>query len=236
MTPDRGTERPLIQPLPVVSPVPQPSDEPVARPSEPSTEARQVTLPPSQPTIQDPPPSAPPTNNDPAAAPANPVIPDNPAASANPANPDNPAASANPTNPVASANPANPATPDTAVPGPAQPVVAPTTSQDPPKPVDPGATAKAGDRPTAKRTPPKRDPGRRKVPVASAASGVLLVESTPWSWATVGDETKETPSKFHLAPGTYQVTFHNEKNGLVKVETVTLEADGVEKIKERMDK
>jgi hypothetical protein len=101
---------------------------------------------------------------------------------------------------------------------------------DAPKPVDPGAP-RSGEARTLKRSP-ARDAGRRKV-----EPGILSVQSVPWSWVTVGDQTKETPgAKFYLAPGSYQVTFHNQENGLVKVEHVTIESGKMRKLNEQMDK
>jgi len=99
------------------------------------------------------------------------------------------------------------------------PDTAPAPPDAPKTSADPGADPKAGDsRPGGKRPPANRDANRHKEP------GTLSVQSVPWSWVTVNGQQKETPDKFSLAPGTYTVTFFNEKNGLTKTERVTIES------------
>jgi serine/threonine protein kinase len=235
LTPDRIVEPAPVRP-PAVAPANNPIDETPTRTPEAPVEVRQPARP-IQPTIQDPPPPANPAN--PAAqdtAPTNPApaaqdtAPTNPAAAAqdtaptNPA-PANPAPAAQDTAPAAAAAGAAPASQNAA---PAVPD--PAAANDAPKPVDP--ISRSGDARPRLRKPPVRDAGKRK-----AVPGILSVQSVPWSWVTVGDQTKETPgAKFYLAPGTYQVTFHNEANGLVKVEHVTIESDKMTKLNEQMDK
>ena len=67
-----------------------------------------------------------------------------------------------------------------------------------------------------------------------AEPGILFVQSVPWSWVTVAGQTKETPNKFYLAPGSYQVTFRTN-SGLVKVKHVTVESGKGQKLNEPMD-
>ena len=63
----------------------------------------------------------------------------------------------------------------------------------------------------------------------------MTVESTPWSWVTVGVETKETPAKFYLPPGSHIVKFYNQENGITKYSKVTVESDRMQKLKEDME-
>jgi hypothetical protein len=126
--------------------------------------------------------------------------------------------------------------PAAAPPGPAGAVAesaaapsSPAGAIDPANLVGPGAQP-SGDRPS-RRSVGKETARRRVEP------GILSVTSVPWSWVTVGNQTKETPgAKFYLSPGTYHVTFHNQENGLVKVERVTIEAGKMKKLSERMDR
>ena len=61
------------------------------------------------------------------------------------------------------------------------------------------------------------------------------MQSSPWSWVTVGNQRKETPDKFYLAPGTYLVKFYNQENDFTKYKRVTIEAGQMVKLDERMD-
>jgi len=65
--------------------------------------------------------------------------------------------------------------------------------------------------------------------------GVLSVQSTPWSWVTVGNQKKETPDRFYLAPGTYLVKFYNQENDLTKYERVTIEPGKLVRLDVAMD-
>jgi serine/threonine protein kinase len=221
---------PVVQVQPTAPVVPSETpDKPAAGATEtPGPEARQVTLPPAQPIADDPStapvpaPAAPDTANPaataPVAAPANPDPTANPAAVAAPvAAPANPAAVA-PANPVTAAPVAAPANPAAVAPvaAPANPAAA--------APVAPTATPGGAKKPAAATGHRKSNPG------------ILQVSSSPWSWVTVGDTTKETPDKFYLAPGSYRVSFHNEKNGLVKTERVTIEAGKMQRLDETMDR
>jgi serine/threonine protein kinase len=104
-----------------------------------------------------------------------------------------------------------------------------TAVTDPPRPnrlVDAGASPRGSEaRASGKRT---KDPGKRKV-----EPGILAVQSMPWSWVTIGGQTKETPDKFYLAPGTYDVTFRTD-GGLVKIEQVTVEAGKLKKLTKKL--
>ncbi len=65
--------------------------------------------------------------------------------------------------------------------------------------------------------------------------GILAVQAAPWAWVTVGNQKKETPDKFYLAPGVYTVKFYNPENGVTKYEQVTIEAGRLEKLTASMD-
>jgi hypothetical protein len=71
---------------------------------------------------------------------------------------------------------------------------------------------------------------RRKV-----ETGTLWVEASPWAWVTVGNQRKEAPDRFYLAPGTYQVKFFNQDNGITKYQRVTIESGKVQRIRESLD-
>jgi len=100
--------------------------------------------------------------------------------------------------------------------------------------VDPGAAAAVVTRkpsaPSTARTKrvAAKDPKRR------SDTGILAVQASPWAWVTVGDQKKETPDKFYLAPGDYTVKFYNPENGVTKYEKVTIEAGRLEKLDESM--
>jgi serine/threonine-protein kinase len=93
---------------------------------------------------------------------------------------------------------------------------------------DGGRGTDRGDRGN-KKTVAGKEPGKRR-----GVSGILAVQSTPWSWVTVDVETKETPAKFYLSPGTHIVKLYNQDNGLTKYEKVVIEADKLVKLNERM--
>jgi hypothetical protein len=93
------------------------------------------------------------------------------------------------------------------------------------------ATALATDMPPARRTQTKSQdsPPRRAAPTRTATKpkvdpGVLLVQSTPWSWVTIGTQKKETPDKFYLPPGMYIVKFECPDTGVKKFEPVTIKS------------
>ncbi|HET9619883.1 MAG TPA: serine/threonine-protein kinase, partial [Kofleriaceae bacterium] len=126
---------------------------------------------------------------------------------------------------------AEPAAPEAAPAAEAAPAPAPEAA-----PAAEAAPAPAPEAPPAPApAPAPKKPRRRAVVADKAESGILQVDSAPWSWVTVGDATKETPDKFYLAPGTYLVQFHNQENGLVKTERVTIEAGKLKRLNERMD-
>jgi serine/threonine protein kinase len=251
LTPDSVVELAPVRP-PIVAPADKPSDEPPAGALQAPVEVPRLA-PPIQPTIQDPPaapspapagqdptpaaPSPAPAGQDPAPAAQNPApassgiapAPADPGIAPAPAGPGIAPAPAG-TGPTAAAgavpapqNPA-PATQDpTSAPQNPAPADGAGPAQDRPKPVDSGVRSRKSS---------VRDSGKRK-----AEPGILLVQSDPWSWVTVGDKTKDTPgAKFYLAPGTYQVTFHNEANGLVKVKHVTIESGKLMRLNELMNK
>jgi hypothetical protein len=102
-------------------------------------------------------------------------------------------------------------------PTPASTVPAAAPPQDPPA------------KPTPRRTS-SRESGKHKL-----EPGVLSVQSTPWSWVTVGNQKKETPDRFYLAPGTYLVKFYNQENDLTKYERVTIEPGKLVRLDVSMD-
>jgi hypothetical protein len=138
------------------------------------------------------------------------------------------AAPANPDPAAAPAPVAAPANPDPAA-APA-PVAAPANPAAAAAPVAPTVPAAPVALPNGAKKPAGAAGHRKSNP------GILQVSSSPWSWVTVGDTTKETPDKFYLAPGSYRVSFHNEKNGLVKTERVTIEAGKMQRLDETMDR
>jgi serine/threonine protein kinase len=113
--------------------------------------------------------------------------------------------------------PAAPSAPSAAAPGIApvepSPMVTPITD-------DPPSTAPA---PQGLPKPSKSTARRNRDSKPKLEPGVLSVQSTPWSWVTVGNQKKETPDRFYLAPGTYLVKFYNQENDLTKYERVTIE-------------
>ncbi|HEU4735042.1 MAG TPA: protein kinase [Kofleriaceae bacterium] len=208
---------------PSAPPVAQPGGEPVAQPVVSPT-----TQPVVQPTVQ---PATQPTVP-PQVEPAVPPAPAPGSAAGTGSTPAAPAASPPPGPATAVIDPATPPAPARgAAPAvaPREPIVIdPAIVIDPQMPSTPG-TPREVTRP-ARRSGGKE--ARRKV-----EPGILSVTSVPWSWVTVGNQTKETPgAKFYLAPGTYQVTFHNQENGLVKVERVTIESGRLKKLSEQMDR
>jgi hypothetical protein len=128
--------------------------------------------------------------------------------------------------------PAAAAAPTAEDPAPTSPVPAAAPLQDPP--VAParshGTEPGTGDaKPTPRRTS-NRESGKHKL-----EPGVLSVQSTPWSWVTVGNQKKETPDRFYLAPGTYLVKFYNQENDLTKYERVTIEPGKLVRLDLSMD-
>jgi serine/threonine protein kinase len=295
LTPDRGTEPAQVQPS-IAAPANRPgaaaatTPDPLAELKRAEPSVQPLTLPPVQPTIQDPAAANAAAANAAAAnaaaanaaaanaeganaaaanaaavnaAPANAAAANAAAANAEGANAA--AANAAPANAAAvNAAPANarpaslpPSGPDIAPGAPASgpdarnagatgpqnppagaldaPLAAPTEGsgrRDASRPLDePRPASRVGEaRPV--RRPQGKDSARRKT-----EPGILSVQSAPWSWVTVGNQTKETPgARFTLAPGTYQVTFHNEANGLVKVEHVTIESGKMRRLNEQMDR
>jgi serine/threonine protein kinase len=90
----------------------------------------------------------------------------------------------------------------------------------------PASSARATERPSTRRV--VRD--KRKTD-----PGILSVQAAPWAWVTVGNQKKETPDKFYLAPGAYTVKFYNPENGVTKYEQVVIEAGKLEKLTASMD-
>jgi serine/threonine protein kinase len=162
-----------------------------------------------------PPPTTPATNPPPEVAPA-------PAA---PATTDE--AARQDTAPAAQDPPSAPSAQGPSAQGP--PAVASQDLALPPGSADPEPSP--GDTKRTPRRSPGRDAGKHKV----AEPGILQVQSSPWSWVTVGNQKKETPDKFYLAPGTYLVKFYNQANDFTKYERVTIEAGKVKRLDERMD-
>jgi hypothetical protein len=90
------------------------------------------------------------------------------------------------------------------------------------------ADGKIGEgRSTGRRSAGARDTSKHK--------GTLSVDSTPWSWVTVGVETLDTPAKFHLDPGVYTVRFYNEVNDRTMYAKVTIEPDKLARLNKTMD-
>ena len=94
-----------------------------------------------------------------------------------------------------------------------------------------GGDGKTGERQGGRKATAARDSGKHK-----SGPGILSVQAVPWSWVTVDIETKETPAKFYLAPGTHIVKLYNEANGLTKYEKVVIEADKLQKLNEDMER
>jgi serine/threonine protein kinase len=92
-----------------------------------------------------------------------------------------------------------------------------------------GKTSKSGKTGSSGKRVASKDGAKRRT-----APGILQVDSEPWSWVTVDIETKETPTKFYLPPGTHTVKFYNEVNGVTRYETIEIESDVVTKINEPM--
>ena len=92
-----------------------------------------------------------------------------------------------------------------------------------------GKTSKSGKTGSSGKRVAIKDGSKRRT-----APGILQVDSEPWSWVTVDVETKETPTKFYLPPGTHTVKFYNEVNGVTRYETIEIESDAVTKLNEPM--
>jgi len=94
-----------------------------------------------------------------------------------------------------------------------------------PAPVRDAAVARPIEARPAPAKIAKTKDARRKV-----EPGILSVQSSPSSWVTIGTQTKETPDKFHLAPGTYLVKFHSDESGVTKYEPITIAAGEMQKL------
>ncbi|HET7503793.1 MAG TPA: protein kinase [Kofleriaceae bacterium] len=223
--PARPESAEVAQAVPSSDPAGSPTAQPVSQPavaeaSQPATQpaVQPAIQPTAQPTIQ---PTIQPTAQPPAQPTIQPTI--QPTAQP-PAQPTIQGQVAPPVELPAEPAPAPGAAAITANPPPVAPIVI-----DPATLIDPGASRETGR--------PARRSGSKEATRRRAEPGILSVTSVPWSWVTVGNQTKETPAaKFYLAPGTYQVTFHNQENGLVKVERVTIESGKLKKLSERMDR
>jgi serine/threonine protein kinase len=121
---------------------------------------------------------------------------------------------------------------------PAAPTIAPAPAAPEPPTVAPAPTIAPDPEPpaVAPDPTPAKKPATARHRADKSDTGILQVDSAPWSWVTVGNATKETPDKFYLAPGTYLVQFHNEENGLVKTERITVEPGKLKRLNERMDR
>jgi hypothetical protein len=136
--------------------------------------------------------------------------------------------------PGAAQLPATPPAPDgvaAAAADPAQPPADQTLpeaalAQDPAAP----PTGARGGRPKSSRSSTSRDAKAKVEP------GVLSVDSIPWSWVTIGNQKKETPDKFYLAPGTYVAKFYSPETGVTKIEPVTIDAGELQQLKVPMDR
>jgi tRNA A-37 threonylcarbamoyl transferase component Bud32 len=129
--------------------------------------------------------------------------------------------------------PAKPAV--TPIETPPPPVIAqPTVEPDPPAadPAEPAAEVE----PTAKtpRHGSTKPPARVKTP--EAEKGVVSVQSSPWSWVTIGNQRKETPDRFYLPPGTHVAKFYSPDTGVTKLEPITIEAGEVVTLNVPMDR
>jgi serine/threonine-protein kinase len=115
---------------------------------------------------------------------------------------------------------------------------APAAAQDPTlsAALSPVAAPGAGDRgaPPHSPNPSPTTAARRSTGGAKAEGGVLSVQSSPWSWATIGNQKKETPDRFYLMPGTYVVKFYSPDTKVTKYEPITIEAGEVQKLSVRM--
>ena len=144
-------------------------------------------------------------------------------------------------------------TPPPVAPAPAKPAVtpidppardsAPSIETPPPlvvaAPVQPAPPAAEPSEPAVSETvsdlEPTAKPGRRvaKKPTVRAKAtaevekGVVSVQSSPWSWVTIGNQRKETPDRFYLPPGTHVAKFYSPETGVTKLEPITIEAGEV---------
>jgi serine/threonine protein kinase len=136
--------------------------------------------------------------------------------------------------------------PQTVAPQTLEPTIPPVLAVAPASP-EPTETAPSGSDPAAESDPGdgKANDGRPRRPSTSSTSreaakhkvepGILWVEARPWAWVTVGNQRKETPDRFYLAPGTYSVKFFNQDNGLTKYQHVTIESGKLVRIREQLD-
>jgi serine/threonine protein kinase len=88
----------------------------------------------------------------------------------------------------------------------------------------------SGGRPKSSRSSTSRDAKAKVEP------GILSVDSDPWSWVTIGNQKKETPGKFYLAPGTYVAKFYSPETGLTKIEPVKIESGERQQLDVPMDR
>jgi serine/threonine protein kinase len=105
-------------------------------------------------------------------------------------------------------------------PRPPDPPAAPPPAGEPP-PADPRRPVEAPVRP-ARTAPPAPPPARA---ASRQEPGILRVHTTPWAWATVGNDKQSTPAaKFRLPPGHYTVRLSFPTLGITETHHVTIES------------